>query len=109
MQTGQGLFGNFVRFIVPAVKSLGRTVAPVAKSFVKNAPKDLLTAGARTSMEYLEGHDPAESAKRNLKRAAAHTLKTTVNNYSNNMNKSLNTKSLRGRKKRKMNISPHAY
>ena len=81
MQSGGGLFSSLARFILPAIKSVARTVAPAVKTVAKTAAKDLLTAGVSTGLEALQGHDPAESAKRNLKRAAVHTLENTATQF----------------------------
>ena len=81
MQSGGGLFGALARFIIPAVRTVARSVAPIAKTVAKTAAKDLLAAGVSTGLEALEGHDPAESAKRNLKRAATHTLETSAKQF----------------------------
>ena len=77
MQQGGGLF-SLLRFVVPAVKSAVRLAAPVAKRVAKQTVRDLATAGVSTGLEMLEGHDPATSAKRNLKRAAQNTLETAL-------------------------------
>ena len=55
MQTGNGLFGSLARFIIPAFKTAARVAAPIAKNVAKTAAKDLLAAGAQTSLELLEG------------------------------------------------------
>ena len=54
MQLGQGFFGALGRMLIPAIKSVARAAAPVAKRVAKKAATDLLSAGVNTGLEALE-------------------------------------------------------
>lgn len=105
MQSGGGLFGSLFRMIVPAIRTAAKVAVPAIKSVAKTAAKDLLAAGVTTGLEALEGHDPAESASRNLKRAAASSLHSVLE-PERKKKKSLNTSKIRRKRK---NHSKHAF